>query len=82
MDFDLFNSTKVSDIYSIFFHSELSKNHLLYYHIQFFRLIAMGLRGHSVVKQEAGKLAPLNKFGIAVFVHANRTATGVLTFLD
>jgi hypothetical protein len=37
---------------------------------------------YSVIKHEAGRFAPLKRFGVAVFLHANRTATGVFTFFD
>jgi hypothetical protein len=40
------------------------------------------IRCYFVVKHDAGRFAPLNRFGTAVLVHAKRTATGIFTFFD
>jgi hypothetical protein len=37
---------------------------------------------YSLVKHEAGKLAPLNKLGVAVLVQEKRTAMGIFTLSD
>ena len=37
---------------------------------------------YSVLKHDAGKLAELNKFGVAVLLQAKRTATGIFTLSD
>jgi hypothetical protein len=38
--------------------------------------------GYSALKHDAGKFAELNKFGVAVLLHAKRTAIGIFTLSD